>query len=96
MGDIRGKADGIGVNTIETYPISYVEQLFSYGQTTHDDVCKVYEVVISCLPLRAIWLITSLWAVTLHRGNYGTEYKPRNHNVDGDVVYEARKCRDGS
>jgi hypothetical protein len=72
--------------TIETYPWSFVTQIFHNGQPSHGGDRKIFEVMTSTLPKGTLGSVASLLAATLYQG-----YPDRNHKLWNIVSSERYK-----
>jgi hypothetical protein len=64
--------------TSETYPWSFVTQIFHNGQPSHGVDRKIFEVMTSTLPKGIIGSVVSMLAAHLYQGNPDRNNKLRN------------------
>ena len=64
--------------TSETYPWSFVTQIFHNGQPSHGVDRNIFEVMTSTLPKGIIGSVASMLAANLYQGNPDRNNKLRN------------------
>ena len=70
--------------TSETYPWSFVTQIFHNGQPSHSGDRKIFEVMTSTLPKGTLGsVVASLLAATLYQGNPDKKHKLWNIRCTG-------------